>query len=125
MKGLGVVAITKNIGVNKITDDFINCELLVWFQKLSSLHDQGMELCDYKPHPYNNEGEPGDPAELDSISLADSQFSLGELENLDSKFHQLAELCRPDLIQQSYMSQASFSSHHYQHHHHHHSHHHL
>ncbi|KAF4077892.1 hypothetical protein AMELA_G00193230 [Ameiurus melas] len=91
-------------------------------KKLSSLHDQGKELCDYKPHPYNNEGEPGGPAELDSISLADSQFNLGELENLDFKFHKLATLCRPDLIQQSYTSQASFSSHHYQYHHHHHSH---
>ncbi|XP_060793173.1 cadherin-13-like isoform X4 [Neoarius graeffei] len=86
-------------------------------QRLSRFHDQE-ELCDYQPHPYNNEGEPGKRAQLDRISIADSHFSVGDLQNLDSKFQRLAEMCRPDLIQQSYVSQASLSSQRYHHHHH-------
>ncbi|MCI4387144.1 hypothetical protein PGIGA_G00070760 [Pangasianodon gigas] len=80
-------------------------------EKLFRLHEEEKELCDYKPHQYDNEGEPEDLAQLDSISMADSYFSLGDLQNLVSKFQGLAAKCRPDHIQESYMSQASLSSH--------------
>ncbi|XP_034167993.2 cadherin-13 isoform X1 [Pangasianodon hypophthalmus] len=79
-------------------------------EKLLRLHEEEKELCDYKPHQYDNEGEPEDLAQLDSISMADSYFSLGDLQNLVSKFQRLAAKCRPDYIQESTMSQASLSS---------------
>ncbi|XP_053338024.1 cadherin-like protein 26 isoform X1 [Clarias gariepinus] len=98
-------------------------------KKLVSLHEQERELnpdlyesrtTNEKPHPYNDEGKPGELAQLDSITPADTHFSLDE--NLGPKFQRLAEKCRPDLMQESYEGQFSLSSYHYQHqsHHHHH-----
>ncbi|KAI5095504.1 cadherin-like protein 26 isoform X2 [Silurus meridionalis] len=79
-------------------------------KKLLSLQDQGKELCHYKPHPYNNEGESGDPAQLEALTLADSNFSLDDLQNAQiSKFQHLAAQCRRDHVQQSFTSQSSSS----------------
>lgn len=80
-----------------MTDHF-NCQLDVGFQKLCMLRELGYELGDYKPHAYDEEGEPGELAELDSICLSESHFSVDDLQNLDSRFYQLAVQCRPDLM---------------------------
>lgn len=72
-------------------------------EKLVSLINQRLlafQTCDedpdaYKPRCYAHEGEFIANADLDAISIAETDFLPETLNNLDYKFHKLAIICRP------------------------------
>ncbi|XP_030623657.1 cadherin-like protein 26 [Chanos chanos] len=68
-------------------------------EKLHILRAPGEELGDYAPHVYAEEGESVADAQLDVISIPESDFGPDKLKNLDHRFNTLASICRPHLIE--------------------------
>lgn len=59
---------------------------------------KSQDLCDYEPHCYTDEGQCDLLSDLDTISIMEPELQLHDLEDLDSRFKNLAALSRPDLI---------------------------
>ncbi|XP_062397734.1 cadherin-like protein 26 isoform X2 [Sardina pilchardus] len=83
-------------GSSSMRQDILNSQLI---QKLNMLETFENELGDYDPHEYALEGEPASEAQLDAISIPDSNFDSNQLQNLDPRFRTLANICRPDLME--------------------------
>ncbi|XP_056240312.1 uncharacterized protein LOC130174495 [Seriola aureovittata] len=63
-------------------------------KRLYSLQAPGVELCDYTPHVYAEEGETRHNFELDAISISDISFDPDM--DLDLRFSTLASICMPN-----------------------------
>ncbi|KAK2862497.1 hypothetical protein Q5P01_002030 [Channa striata] len=71
--------------------------LLHW--RLSCLQETEDDLLDYKPHLYAEEGDSGDPVDLDAIAIpSDYSFQI-MLKDLGPKFKQLALICKTPHIE--------------------------
>ncbi|XP_076133441.1 cadherin-like protein 26 isoform X2 [Alosa pseudoharengus] len=84
---------------SSIRPDVLNSQLI---QRLDMLETFENELGDYDPHDYAYEGEPASDAQLDAISIPDSEVDSNLLQNLHPKFRTLAHICRPDLMEGIY-----------------------
>ncbi|XP_071332827.1 cadherin-like protein 26 [Trachinotus anak] len=63
---------------------------------LTSLQAPGLELCNYTPHVYAEEGETRHDFELDAISIPDVPFDPDSDLDLDIRFSTLASICMPN-----------------------------
>ncbi|XP_010753854.3 cadherin-like protein 26 [Larimichthys crocea] len=69
-------------------------------RRLSSLQKTGDDLLDYQPHIYADEGDCGTLSELEQITIRDNDDAFQKaLEDLGSKFNELASICRPPHLQ--------------------------
>lgn len=77
--------------------------LICSLQSLLLLQAQEQEISDYEPHRYAYEEEPDenlDP-DLDPLTIPETDLQQDILTNLDSRFSNLAAVCRPDLMSSS------------------------
>lgn len=59
------------------------------------LEAPGVELGNYAPHVYAEEGDTENNSELDAISIPDISPSPDFFQDLDSRFNTLASICMP------------------------------
>lgn len=59
------------------------------------LQAPGVELDDYGPHVYADEGDTENNSDFDVISIPDVSFNLDFSQDLDFRFNTLASICMP------------------------------